>query len=1244
MKLSYQEELAHILLIELLSYQFASPVKWIETQNVLLDDYKIEALIEIGPQPILANMMKKTFLEKQEQLFSRGNKDVKCVCVSDIQEINYYQPSKIIQQQASSEKSHDKKNKNIIKSKTFNPFSNNNKIVNNKADKNQSFVEFVNAETSKTKTKTSRLNANNFERQTLVLETLSAQKIPKNDLIKEYVNLSNENKFLSEALDYHKNKTDLLFFEEVKIRVYDNSYNWIKEDIFQIALASNFDKINSDIKNKIYNFLTDQSIPVTFVEQLDNILKYYNKSVDLLMQHFIANEKEAASNYCEPRSDSNETLFEIEDNFNGETTIFELTQNSLTISTQDYTSNTFVNGKNQCCLLMFDEVNNVILDYCKELLSQNTNIICCFNCKNSNSIYSTSALFQNLYKKNASFFSSLRLIPANLKTDPFGLIDYIYKKLNFDVSFAFNYCSIIDINLLSSAISQQKSKLSFLTPPTTIISEFSNLTHMLKVAKQNQNFICHIHYESFDGNLKELIKLANVKKNLKVTLNSNNNDIFKICSLENIFRNDNIFYIYPLAEIKLPKPTYSSYEQISKKYNGELLQNNLSPENVVVVTGFSEIGPLGNASTRWDYEKNYCKFAIESIVYLSLIMGLIDYDSNSSNFIDSKTKKLLSIDDIKKYENHILNHTGIRVLENDIADYDPNKKKMLQEIILLKDFKTTVPEETMIQYKLEHGNDVEITPIKSDFKSEQMYEIHFKTGSKLFLPKALKFDRFVAGQIPSGWNASFYGISKEIINQVDRVTLFALITTAEALITSGIVDPYELYSYMHVSEVGNCSGSGLGGLKSHQKMQKKRFLDTSVQNDILQETFINVMSAWVNMLLLSSSGPIKTPVGACSTALESLELGYETIMAGKAKMVLIGGYDDLIEETSYEFSAMGATSNAQKETRAGRSPKEMCRPMTDTRDGFMESHGSGIQVLMRGDLAIKMGLPVFGVVGFTSMHSDKISKSLPAPGKGIISTSRKNTNKKRRSKKMELEYRKKQVQKLDHHDFHTRKYWNVDFYKNDANISPLEGALAVFGLTIDDITVGSFHGTSTKANDKNESLIINTIMKNCNRSIGNILPVVVQKSITGHPKAAAGAWMINGALQMFKDCLIPGNFNADNIDIKLTSSNEFLLYNKDNICNMERIKAVIVTSFGFGQKGSLAVLLNPNYILATLNNKDLNEYIKKFEYRYKKSNSKYQYRMHHNSLFVEKTEKPFKNIPDENIYLDTKARTKYIYS
>ena len=59
--------------------------------------------------------------------------------------------------------------------------------------------------------------------------------------------------------------------------------------------------------------------------------------------------------------------------------------------------------------------------------------------------------------------------------------------------------------------------------------------------------------------------------------------------------------------------------------------------------------------------------------------------------------------------------------------------------------------------------------------------------------------------------------------------------------------------------------------------------------------------------------------------------------------------------------------------------------------------------------------------------------------------------------------------------------WGNNFSKQDPRIPPLRGALAVWRLTIDDLGVASFNGTSTKANDKNESDAINKMMMHLGR-------------------------------------------------------------------------------------------------------------------------------------------------------------------
>ena len=64
------------------------------------------------------------------------------------------------------------------------------------------------------------------------------------------------------------------------------------------------------------------------------------------------------------------------------------------------------------------------------------------------------------------------------------------------------------------------------------------------------------------------------------------------------------------------------------------------------------------------------------------------------------------------------------------------------------------------------------------------------------------------------------------------------------------------------------------------------------------------------------------------TALRSLEIACDTLLSGKAKVMI-----DDISEGSYEFANMKATSNAETEFAMGRKPTEMSRPATTARAG-----------------------------------------------------------------------------------------------------------------------------------------------------------------------------------------------------------------------------------------------------------------------------------------------------------------------
>ncbi|PWY96794.1 fatty acid synthase alpha subunit FasA [Aspergillus sclerotioniger CBS 115572] len=741
----------------------------------------------------------------------------------------------------------------------------------------------------------------------------------------------------------------------------------------------------------------------------------------------------------------------------------------------------------------------------------------------------------------------------------------------------------------------------------------------------------------------------------------------------------------PRANIKFQFPSLPTWEEDVKPLN-ENLKGMVNLDKVVVVTGFSEVGPWGNSRTRWEMEA-YGKFSLEGCVEMAWIMGLIKHHNGPlkgkaySGWVDAKSGEPVDDKDIKpKYEKFILEHSGIRLIEPELfKGYDPKKKQLLQEIVIQEDLDPfEASKETAEEFKREHGEKVEIFELPESGE----FTVRLKKGASLLIPKALQFDRLVAGQIPTGWDAKRYGIPDDIIEQVDPVTLFVLVCTAESMLSAGITDPYEFYKYVHLSEVGNCIGSGIGGTHALRGMYKDRYLDKPLQKDILQESFINTMSAWVNMLLLSSTGPIKTPVGACATAVESVDIGYETIVEGKARVCFVGGFDDFQEEGSYEFANMKATSNAEDEFAHGRTPQEMSRPTTTTRAGFMESQGCGMQLIMSAQLALDMGVPIYGIIALTTTATDKIGRSVPAPGQGVLTTARENPGKfpspllDIKYRRRQLDLRKKQIKEWQESEllylqeeveamkaqasesFDVSSYmqeraqhiereavrqerdaqfsFGNNFWKQDSRIAPLRGALATWGLTVDDIGVASFHGTSTVANDKNESDVICQQMKHLGRKKGNALLGIFQKYLTGHPKGAAGAWMFNGCLQVLESGLVPGNRNADNVD-KVMEKFDHIVYPSRSI-QTDGIKAFSVTSFGFGQKGAQVIGIHPKYLFATLDRAQYQAYKAKVEARQKKAYRFFHNGLINNSIFVAKDKAPYEDDLQSKVFLNPDYR------
>ena len=210
------------------------------------------------------------------------------------------------------------------------------------------------------------------------------------------------------------------------------------------------------------------------------------------------------------------------------------------------------------------------------------------------------------------------------------------------------------------------------------------------------------------------------------------------------------------------------------------------------------------------------------------------------------------------------------------------------------------------------------------------------------------------------------------------------------------------------------------------------------------------------------------------------------------------------------------------------------------RGGFVESQGGGTILLTRGDIALKLGLPVAGVIGFVHSYADGAHTSIPAPGLGALAAGM------------------------------------------GGKDSKLVRDLARLGVTPDDIAVVSKHDTSTNANDPNESELHNTLAHALGRADGNPLFVISQKTLTGHAKGGACIFQVNGLTQLFKSGVIPANAALDCVDPKLMRDDHMVWLREP--LKVGSVKAGLATSLGFGHVSGFAAIVNPGAFEAAVAN------------------------------------------------------------
>ncbi|MEO6685881.1 MAG: beta-ketoacyl synthase N-terminal-like domain-containing protein, partial [Dyadobacter sp.] len=196
----------------------------------------------------------------------------------------------------------------------------------------------------------------------------------------------------------------------------------------------------------------------------------------------------------------------------------------------------------------------------------------------------------------------------------------------------------------------------------------------------------------------------------------------------------------------------------------------------------------------------------------------------------------------------------------------------------------------------------------------------------------------------------------------DPFTQYALIAVEEAVKNANIN-----FETLNRNRIGVIWGSGNGGIQTFQE-QVSEFAKgngTPRFNPYFIPKMIVDIASGVISIKYGLRGPNFTTVSACASSNTAIIDAFNYIRWGKADMIITGGSEAPINETSIGgFNASKALSTFNED------PAKASRPFDVNRDGFVMGEGAGALVLESYEHAIKRGAPILGEVVGGGMAAD----------------------------------------------------------------------------------------------------------------------------------------------------------------------------------------------------------------------------------------------------------------------------------
>lgn len=346
------------------------------------------------------------------------------------------------------------------------------------------------------------------------------------------------------------------------------------------------------------------------------------------------------------------------------------------------------------------------------------------------------------------------------------------------------------------------------------------------------------------------------------------------------------------------------------------------------------------------------------------------------------------------------------------------------------------------------------------------------------------------------FDAVEFGIEKKEVKKLARNTQFAIAATKMALEDSKLV-----IDENNAEDVGVIVSSGIGGIEifeaQHQTMIEKGV--KRISPFTIPAMIANMASGNIG-IYFGAKGPNKSVVTACAAGTHSVGDAFEMIKNGRAKVMIAGG-----TEASITPFAMNAFANMKALSTRNDEPTKASRPFSADRDGFVMGEGAGILILEELEHAKARGAKIYAEVIGYGETCDAYHITAPADG-------------------------------------------------GEGAARAFKMALKEGNIALEDVTYINAHGTSTPANDRNETAAIKSVFGEHAKD----LMVSSTKGATGHGLGAAGGIEAVIIAKAISEGIVPPTINYDNPDAECD-----LNYVPNKAVEKE-INVAISSSLGFG--------------------------------------------------------------------------------